>query len=97
VLDPRLLAIAQQPLRITCELARLQQNILGRWSSQRVNNALFASSFGVQLLWDWHPKSMEHDVRPATLGELNLTPTSTWRRRASETASEFRDAYMHAM
>jgi hypothetical protein len=96
VLDPRLLAVAMQPLRLTCEVAQLQQNILGRWAAQRVQDALFYSSFGAQLLWNWRPISMEAAARPAMFSGVSSSALTRWHRIVTRVA-ELRDAYAHGV
>lgn len=69
VRDPRILAAAEDARVATCELARLQLNILGRWASLSVEAALFYSSFGARLLWDWRPLALEEDSPPPLFSE----------------------------
>lgn len=60
----------------TCELARLQLNIRGRWAAERVYAALFHASVGALLLWAWRPAALESAPRPP-----RFRFTGTWGRR----------------
>lgn len=98
--DPRILQAAQEPRTATCEVAKLQLNIIGRWRSTSVEDAMFYSSFGVNLLWSWRPLSLEDAPRPVLYSESHIFAEGVWKQvveRWWTVRKAYRDSAMAAV